>query len=59
MRIKWNENAVIGLQTLFSSWFSPLGATVSSLIIQKSSRRFSHSLRVSLLMFDISVVILE
>ena len=55
MRIKWTENAVIGFLTLFSSWFSPLGAIVSSLMIQKSSRSFSRSLRVSLLTFDISV----
>ena len=54
MRIKWTENTVIGLQTLFSSWFSSLGASVSSLMFQKS-RRFSRSLRVSLLTFDISV----
>ena len=55
MRIKWTENAVIGLQTLFSLWFSPLGASVSSLMIQKSSHCFSCSLRVSLLTFYISV----
>ena len=40
---------------LFSSWFSPLGASISSVMIWKSSRRFSRSLRVSLLTFDISV----
>ena len=55
MRTEWTENAVIGLLTLFSSWFSPLETSVSSLIIQKSSCRFSRSLRVSLLTFDISI----
>ena len=55
MRTESTENAVLGLQTLFSFWFSPLGASVSSLIIQKSSRRFNHSVRVSILTFYISV----
>ena len=55
MRIEWTENAATGLQTLFSSWFSPLGPIASSLMIQKSSRPFSRSLRVSLLTYDISV----
>ena len=38
MKIKWTENAVVELQTLFGSSFSPLGASVSSLMSQKSSR---------------------
>ena len=50
MRIKWTENAVSGL----SSLFSPFGASVSSLMIQQTSHRFSRSLRVSLFTFDIS-----
>ena len=56
MRIKLTENAVTGLQTLFSSWFSPLGASVLGLMIQKSSRRFSRSLRLSSVTFDISLI---
>ena len=53
--IEWTEDAVIGLQTLFSFWFSALGASDSGLMIQKSSRCFSSSLRVPLLTFDISI----
>ena len=40
---------------MFSSWFIPLGSSVSILIIQKSSRRFRRSLRVSLLTFAMLV----
>ena len=55
MSMKLTENTVIGLQTLLSSWFSFLGASVWSLMIQKSSCHFSCSLQVSVLLFDISV----
>ena len=55
MRTEWTEYALIGLQTLFSFWFSASGASVSGLMIQKSSRCFSSSLRVPLLTFDISI----
>ena len=47
----------ISFWLLFSSWFSPLGASVLSSIIEKSCR-FSHSLVLVcfyLSMFDISV----
>ena len=41
--------------SLFSSWFSALGGSVSGLMIQKSFHCFSSSLRVALLTFDISI----
>ena len=43
------------MQLLYFKHYLVLGASASSLIIQKSSCRFSPSLRVSLLTFDISI----
>ena len=54
--IRWElMNWKCSYWTLFSIWFSPLGASAASLMIQKFSRRFSRSLSVSLFTFDISV----
>ena len=37
-----------GILTLFNSWLSPLGVSVSSFWIQKSSQRFNRNFKVTL-----------
>ena len=55
MRIKLTGNAVIIMQfRIIKFLVQSLGASILSLIIQKSSCPFSHRNRVSLLTFDIS-----